>query len=86
MKKISILVPCYNEEKNVAPMAEALTKVMSAYADKYEYEIIFRDNASLDNTLNILRLLAQRDKRIKVIAINTKHNLLLMTSHSANRL
>ena len=68
MKKISILVPCYNEEKNVEPMAEALTKVMSAYADKYEYEIIFRDNASLDNTLNILRLLAQRDKRIKVIA------------------
>ena len=68
MKKISILIPCYNEENNIAPMAEALTKIMMDYSGKYDYEIIFRDNASIDKSLDVMRSLAEVDKHIKVIA------------------
>ncbi len=68
MKKISVLIPCYNEEKNVKPMVETITEIMSLYTGKYEYEIILRDNASLDNTLTIMKELANKDKNIKVIA------------------
>ena len=67
MKKISILVPCFNEEKNIKPMAEALTEQMSLFADRYEYEIIFRDNASKDNSVGIFREIASQDSHIKVI-------------------
>ncbi len=67
MKKISILIPCYNEEKNIVPMAETLTGIMGLYKEKYEYEIIFRDNASTDDSMRILRSLASKDDHIKVI-------------------
>ena len=54
MKKISIMVPCYNEEENVVPMSEALTKTLEAM-EGYDYEILFIDNCSLDNTRTLLR-------------------------------
>ena len=72
MKKISILVPCYNEENNVKPMVEVLTSIMEEYRNKYEYEIILRDNASTDKTQRIMRQLATDDKRIKVI-VNSRN-------------
>lgn len=65
MKKISILVPCYNEVGNVRSMAETLTKLMQD--QPYAYEIIFTDNCSTDGTRDILRELAQGDKHIKVL-------------------
>ena len=68
MKKISILVPCYNEEKNIAPMARALTDIMRQYDGKYNYEIVFRDNASMDSSMEVLRSLASEDSHIKVIS------------------
>ncbi|SDI90529.1 Glycosyltransferase involved in cell wall bisynthesis [Lachnospiraceae bacterium G41] len=68
MKKISILIPCFNEEKNVEPMVSTIIKIMEQYSGKYFYEVILRDNASIDNTLNVMRELAQKNKNIKVIA------------------
>ncbi|MBO7484663.1 MAG: glycosyltransferase family 2 protein [Spirochaetaceae bacterium] len=68
MEKISILVPCYNEENNINPMAKTLTDIMKRYYGKYDYEILFRDNASTDNSLNIMRDIAMNDKHIKIIA------------------
>lgn len=69
MKKISICVPCYNEEGNIERMYATLTDIMSKI-DKYDYEIIFEDNASIDNTQNILRRIAKKDKKVKVIINN----------------
>ena len=66
MKKISILCCCYNEELNIQNMYNALTQVMSKL-EKYDYEIIFEDNASKDNSQNILRDIAKKDKKVKVI-------------------
>ena len=72
MKRISILVPCYNEEKNIEPMISSLTNVMEQLNGCYDYEIIYRDNASTDHSLDILRSIAVHNKRLKVI-VNSKN-------------
>lgn len=66
MKKISVQIPCYNEEENVVPMAETLTGILQGL-EKYDYELVFRNNGSKDHTMERLRELAQKDKHIKVI-------------------
>lgn len=72
MKKISFLIPCYNEEKNIVPMIEAIESIMKAFADRYDYEIVYRDNLSTDGSLRVLKSLAANDKKIKVI-VNAKN-------------
>ena len=67
MAKISILVPCYNEEENVVEMANALTDLFSEKLPSYDYEIIFIDNNSQDSTRELLRKVCAKDKNIKVI-------------------
>lgn len=67
MKKISILIPCYNEELNVEPMAQALTEMFARDLPNYDYEIVFIDNDSSDLTRPKLRQLCEGDKRIKAI-------------------
>ncbi len=71
MKKISIMVPCYNEEENVLPISEALVKQMELLIG-YDYEILFIDNCSTDNTRRLLRKICQENKRIKAI-FNTRN-------------
>lgn len=66
MKTISICVPCYNEEKNVYNMFAALTEIMKSKKE-YDYEIIFADNASSDNTVEEIRKIAAKDPRVKAI-------------------
>ncbi len=67
MKKISIMVPCYNEEENVVPMSEALTSMFAKDLPNYDYEIIFIDNHSTDTTRVKLRKLCQENKKIKAV-------------------
>jgi polyisoprenyl-phosphate glycosyltransferase len=67
MKIISVVTPCYNEEANVLEVYERV-KVVLANLAQYRYEHIFIDNASKDNTLAILKDIASRDPRVKVIA------------------
>ena len=71
-KKISFVVPCYNEEDNIKEMAHALTTLASDSLTAYDYEIIFADNCSQDGTRNIIREECARDKRIKAI-FNTRN-------------
>lgn len=66
MKKISILVPCYNESGNVRNMYEAITSVMKKVKN-YDYEQLYIDNCSGDNTWEILKDIAAHDKKVKVI-------------------
>lgn len=72
MKKISVVVPCYNEEENVMPMSAALSQVMQNELSSYEYEIIFIDNCSTDNTRDLLMKICEKDKKIKAI-MNAKN-------------
>ena len=69
-KLISILTPCYNEEDNVE---ETYLRVKEIFQKlNYEYEHIFIDNASKDNTVMQLKKLAALDKNLKII-VNVKN-------------
>ena len=72
MKKISVVVPTYNEEENIAAMAAALTKLFDDQLSDYEREIIFIDNCSKDKTRECIAGVCKKDKRIKAI-FNTKN-------------
>jgi glycosyltransferase involved in cell wall biosynthesis len=65
-KTISIITPCYNEEANVLNLYNQVRAVMAGIG-KYEYEHIFIDNASADNTVAILKMIAKDDPNVKVI-------------------
>lgn len=67
MKKISIVIPTYNEEENVKPLSEAIIDELAKNLPEYDYEIIFIDNDSQDGTRPILREMAAGNKKIKVI-------------------
>mgnify|MGYP000000789492 FL=1 len=67
MKKISIMVPCYNEQENVVPLSEALIDMFAKDLPKYDYEILFIDNDSTDTTRVKLRQLCKNNPKIKAI-------------------
>ena len=68
-KKISIVIPCFNEEGNVENMASKIREIMIGLP-QYDYENLFIDNASTDGTQGLLRKCAAEDHRIKVILNN----------------
>lgn len=67
MKKISILIPCYNEEENVVPIANAIVEEVEKNLNSYDYEIIFIDNDSKDNTRPLLREICKHNPKVKAI-------------------
>lgn len=72
MKKISIMVPCYNEEDNVGPMSNALRELFETQLTQYDYEILFIDNKSTDNTRVLLREICKQNPKVKAI-LNAKN-------------
>jgi len=70
MTMISIVTPCFNEKENVQELYDRIKQVMKELP--YDYEHIFIDNASIDDTVELLRKLAAQDDRVKVI-INTRN-------------
>lgn len=62
-KKISIVIPCYNEELNIENTYRELKKVTKT-VKKYLYEYIFIDNGSRDNTRQEIKKIAKRDKEV----------------------
>lgn len=67
MKKISILIPCYNEEENVVPMSKAVVEELTTKLPQYDYELVFIDNDSQDNTRPLLREICKQNPKIKAI-------------------
>ncbi len=66
-KKISILIPCFNEEENIKAITRAITEIMEKKVFNYDYEIIFIDNCSTDKTRNLLREICECDPKVKCI-------------------
>ncbi len=64
-KMISIVTPCFNEEGNVEELTSRIAAVMAT--QPYDYEHIFIDNCSIDNTVMKIRALASADKHVKLI-------------------
>ncbi len=75
MKKISVVTPCYNEEENIKEIYKQVKVQFDKLRDKYVYEHIFIDNASKDNTVKLLKEIAEVDKNVKIIvnAMNFGH-------------
>ena len=67
MKKISILIPCYNEQENVVAMSNAVVEEVTKNLSNYDYELVFIDNCSTDNTRPLLREICKKNHKIKAI-------------------
>jgi glycosyltransferase involved in cell wall biosynthesis len=63
---ISVMVPCYNEEGNVGALYDRVCEVLGKIPD-IRFQFVFIDNASTDRTPELLRAMAARDPRVKVI-------------------
>lgn len=66
-KLISVVIPCYNEQDNIRPMVDTITKIFREELPAYRYEIIYIDNHSTDDTRKILRKICEKDKHVKAI-------------------
>ena len=66
MKKITIIIPAYNEEESLPPLYERLEKLMNSMGN-YEFEILFVNDGSKDNTINLIKEYRQKDERISYV-------------------
>lgn len=66
--KISVVIPCYNEEESI----ELFYKEINCVAKKmdYDFEFIFIDDGSTDSTMSILRALSNSDERVKYVSFS----------------
>lgn len=67
MKTISVLIPTYNEEENILPLTQAIIDTFVSDLPTYQFEIVFIDNASIDNTRGKISSLCEENKNIKAI-------------------
>lgn len=67
---LSIVTPCFNEEHNVEELYARICAAIAPLTSSYDFEIIAIDNASTDNTVNVLKGLALKDTRLKIIVNN----------------
>ena len=65
-KKISVVIPCFNEEGNIKKISQEVIDIFEEQK-KYNYELIFIDNDSKDNSRTIIRELCNNNKNIKAI-------------------
>lgn len=72
MKKISILIPCYNEEKSLPFLVPELDKVANSLP-QYEWEYMFVNDGSRDNTLEILADLREQNARVNYIDLSRNY-------------
>lgn len=70
MKRISILVPCYNEEENVALFWREVTRVFEERLTAYELELLYVDDGSRDRTLEEIKKLAGEDSRVRYLSFS----------------
>lgn len=63
MKKISIIIPAYNEQESLPILYERLTKLMETL-NNYDFEVLFVNDGSKDQTIEIIKELREKDKRI----------------------
>ena len=70
MKKISIVVPCYNEEKALPLFYEELQKNIKTFPEDVSFEILFINDGSKDHTLNVIKDLAKKDSSVKFISFS----------------
>ena len=69
MKKVSLIIPCYNEEEALPTFYAEVDRV-SALLEDYEIEMLFVDDGSKDKTLEVLKSFAEKDERVKYFSFS----------------
>lgn len=69
MKRVTILVPCYNEEQSLPALYSALNELMGQNTD-YEWEVLMVNDGSRDHTIDVIKQLRSKDKRICYIDLS----------------
>ena len=69
MKKITILIPCYNEENTLSLLYERLKKMFTGLP-AYQFQILLVDDGSTDNTMNIMKNLREKDKSVSYLSLS----------------
>ncbi len=70
MEKISVVVPCYNEEESILLFYEEISKTIEKMKKKVTFELIFVNDGSKDKTLEEFRKLAKKDKNVKYVSFS----------------
>lgn len=63
MEKISVVIPCYNEEEAIPLFYQEISKIIEKMKKKITFELIFVNDGSKDKTLETIRELAKKDKK-----------------------
>ena len=69
MKKITILIPAYNEQESLPFLYERVSKIMNEM-NNYEFELLFVNDGSKDKTLELLEKIAENDKCVKIVSFS----------------
>ncbi|HEM5136420.1 TPA: glycosyltransferase family 2 protein, partial [Streptococcus suis] len=70
MKKLSVVVPCFNEEKTIVPFLESITKIENELSSKLQFSYIFIDDGSSDGTLKVLKEVSSQNPNIHFISFS----------------
>lgn len=70
MKKISVIVPCYNEQEAIPFFYDEIVKISKIMENQAEFEYLFINDGSKDKTLDVLRELAKKDERVKYVSFS----------------
>lgn len=87
MKKFSVVVPAHNEEKNVGVLFEEIKSCIDAMPEKYDWELIFVDDGSRDDTVGAVKALIAISRKVRLVQLsrNFGHQAALMAGLTAAR-
>ena len=83
-KLVSVIIPAYNEQDNIPLIYQKIKEVFLPIKGNYEYEIIFVDDGSVDNSIEVLQQLANQDKRVKYLEFSRNFGKEIATSAGIN--
>ena len=69
MKKVTILIPCYNEEQSLPLLYQELSSLIDSH-QAYDWEILFVNDGSKDNTIHLIKQLSNQDYRIAYVDLS----------------
>lgn len=84
MKTLSIIVPAYNEEKNIRPFYDAFKGVFQSLESKYQYELIFVNDGSVDHTDDEIGKIVATDDRVRYIDFSRNFGKEIATTAGIN--